>query len=77
MSSASVLAAHTMATSSARDDGDDVRVGPPGMKMSVMLKFALASMAMVSTPTGVFFLSHARYLDCALLPPALHCPQFH
>lgn len=61
--SARVLAAQTM---SARDDGE-FRVGPPGIKMGVMLKFAFASMAMVATPTGVFFLSHARYLDCALL----------
>lgn len=61
-----MLAAQTM---SARDDGEP-RVGPPAIKMGVVLKFAFASMAMVSTPTAVFFLSHARYLDCTLL--ALH-----
>ena len=58
-----MLAAQTM---SARENGE-LRVGPPGIKMEVVLKFAFASMAMVSTPTAVFFLSHARYLDCALL----------
>lgn len=51
---------------SATDDSGEVKVGPPGVKMGVMIKFAVASMAMVATPTSIFFLSHYGYLDCAL-----------
>jgi hypothetical protein len=66
--SAQVLAEH--AAMNAKVYSDEGSVGRPGVNMAVMLKFAFFSMAMVSTPTAVFFLSNARYLDCEplLLP---------
>jgi hypothetical protein len=46
------------------------RVVGPQIRLSVVIKFALASMLMVTTPTLIFFASHYRYLDCAQPGPS-------
>lgn len=41
-------------------------VAGPQISTMVVVKFMFFSALMVATPTAVFFLSHYRYLDCAL-----------
>lgn len=60
---------------SSTDDGNEIKVGPPGIRTGVVIKFAIASMAMVATPTSIFFLSQHGYLDCAL--PTSSSTVFH